>query len=284
MTLVSPTAAPAPESASASPGPAPAPPERPRVWRAPPDKRRAIVVGASSGMGAALVRQLAREGYRVGLLARRAELLEELAEGCAADCAKSGGALLTRAHDVSDSAAVAGLFEELVRGLGGLDLLIYAAGIMPEVGIDEYDTPKDLSILAVNLGGCVAWCNEAARLMGTQREGTIVGISSIAGVRGRRGQPVYGTSKAGMDHYLEALRNRLAEVGVHVSTIRPGYVDTPMTAGLGLSGAISAERAARSILRAARWRLSTCYVPFKWWAVAAIVRNIPSVLFKRLSV
>ena len=118
-------------------------------------------------------------------LARRGERLEDLA-------ASAGGQVVTRVHDVGQVAEVPGLFEDLVTELGGLDLFVYAAGIMPEVGAREYDTAKDLAMLQVNLGGCVAWCNEAARLFGTQRSGTICGISSIAGVRGRKGQAEYG--------------------------------------------------------------------------------------------
>jgi short-subunit dehydrogenase len=238
---------------------------------------RAIVVGASSGMGAALVRQLAAGGHRVAAVARRLDRLEALA-------AEAGDGVIVRAHDVTDTGAVPDLFEQLVRELGGLDLIVYAAGIMPAVGPAEYDTSKDLAMLEINVGGCIAWCNEAARLFATQRSGTICGISSIAGVRGRKGQPVYGTTKAAMDHYLEALRNRLAEGGAHVLTIRPGFVETEMTADLGLSGAISAEAAASSILKAVRRRANVRYVPLKWWAIAQVVKAIPSFIFKKLSI
>ena len=110
------------------------------------------------------------------------------------------------------------------------------------------------------------------------------GISSIAGVRGRKPQPAYGTSKAAMDHYLEALSGRLAEVGAHVVTIRPGFVETEMTAELGLKGAISADAAARSILRAVRWRANVRYVPWKWWAVAQVIGAIPRLVFKRMTI
>ena len=244
------------------------------------DPGRALVVGASSGIGAALVRRLAADGWRVAALARREGELRELAGGCAG----LPGSVHVHAHDVTDTGAVPALFERLVRELGGLDLAIYAAGIMPAVGRDKYDTEKDHAILAVNVGGCIAWGNAIARLFATQRRGTLVGISSIAGVRGRKGQPAYGTSKAAMDHYLEALRNRLAEVGAHVCTIKPGFVDTPMTEGLGLRGAISAERAADEILRAARRGADTRYVPLRWLGVALVVRNIPSFLFKRLNI
>ncbi len=247
----------------------------------PPDgplcKGRAIVIGASSGIGAALVRRLVADGYRVAALARRGERLAELEQ-------ELGEAALTRVHDVTDRQVVPVLFEDLVRGLGGLDLLVYAAGIMPKVGPQEYDTEKDVAILETNLCGMIAWGNEAARLFGSQRRGTICGISSIAGVRGRRGQPVYGTSKAAMDHYLEALRNRLDEYGVHVVTIRPGFVETEMTAGLGLRGAISADQAARGIQRAIERHATVRYLPRRWWLVAQIVRSIPSFFFRRMSI
>ncbi len=241
---------------------------------------RAVVVGASSGIGAALVRQLAGEGAHVAALARRAEELEALR----AEAAGSPGEVSVHVHDVCDTQAVGPLFEEVVRELGGLDLMIFAAGIMPSVGRDEYNTGLDLSMLEVNLSGCVAWCNPTAHLFTTQRSGTIVGISSIAGARGRKGNPMYGTTKAAMDHYLEALRNRLSDYGAHVCTIKPGYVATPMTADVeGMFWVISAETAAKRILRAARCRVNERYVPMRWGLVALVLRCIPSFLFKRLN-
>lgn len=258
-------------------------PSAPRL-AVPPEKRRAIVVGASTGMGAALVRQLAREGYRVAALARRPAELTALQAATAADAARSGGQVLTRVHDVKDAAAVPELFEELVRALGGLQLLVFAAGIMPKVGPDEYPTATDLEILEINVGGCIAWCNPAAEYFQKQREGTLVGISSIAGDRGRKGNPAYGTSKAAMNTYLEALRNRLGEHGVHVCTIKPGYIDTAMTRGMpGLFWLITAEEAADTILRAARGRANVRYVPYRWIVVGTIIRLIPSFIFRKLN-
>ena len=248
--------------------------------------RGAIVVGASSGIGAALVRRLIAEGWDVAALARRGDKLEELARECAAASDSGAGVLSTRVHDVCQRDGLPALFEELARQLGGVELVIYAAGIMPEVGRDEYDTEKDLAQLEVNLAGCIAWCNEAAKLFQTQRSGTIVGISSIAGDRGRKGNPVYCTTKAAMNTYLEALRNRLSEVGVHVLTIKPGFVDTAMTQGLdGLFWLISPDQAARTILGAARRRFwNTRYVPLRWWGVGTVIRAIPSFVFKKLNV
>ncbi len=243
----------------------------------------ALVVGASSGIGAAIARQLVGEGWRVAALARRRPELDELERSCAEAAQAGGGALLVRVHDVKNTHEIPALFEELVRELGGLDLVVYAAGIMPKIGEQEYDTEKDLEILAVNTGGCVAWLNPAADLFCTQRRGAIVGISSIAGDRGRKGNPLYCTSKAAMNTYLESLRNRLGEFGVHVCTIRPGFVDTAMTQGNPkLFWLISSEDAARRILRAVRSGANVRYVPFRWMWVGLVMRLIPSFVFRRV--
>ena len=254
-------------------------PEPPPLAGIPPNRRRAIVVGASSGMGAAVCRQLAREGYRVAALARREDQLKELA----ASVSDAAGEILTRVHDVSDTAAIPALFEELVRELGGLDLFVFAAGVMPEIGPNDYDTELDLRMLDINFGGCVAWCNPVAALFRTQRWGTLVGVSSVAGDRGRKGNPMYGSTKAAMNHYLESLRNRLSEVGVHVCTIKPGFVETAMTEGKDVFWLITAEAAASQILSAARNRVNERYVPLRWGLVMTVIRCIPSFIFRKLN-
>lgn len=246
---------------------------------------RAIVVGASSGIGRALTRQLVEEGWAVLALARRAELLDDLRSELAAAQPGAEQRLRVQAHDVADVEAVPGLFDDGVERLGGLDLIVYGAAVMPEVAPDEFDTAKDLTMLQVNLAGCVAWCNPAATYFRTRRAGSICGISSIAGDRGRRKGPVYGTTKAGMNHYLEALRNRLDPFGVHVCTIRPGFVDTDMTRGMdGLLWLVSADEAARKIRRALRKRAQVAYVPGRWRLVGTVIRSIPSVLFRRMDI
>lgn len=244
---------------------------------------RALVVGASSGLGAAIALQLAREGARVSVLARQGEALQALADRARAEAAASGGRVLPRAHDVRDVESVPALFEELVREMGGLDLLVYTAGIMPPVARTEYDTARDLDILAVNFGGLVAWGNAAAQLFRSQRSGTLVGVSSISGNRGRKGNPLYGASKAAMDNWLESLRNRLAADNVHVCTIKPGYIATRMTAGLqGLFWVATPEQAAAAVLEAARARVNVRYVLRRWELVGRVLPLIPSFVFRRL--
>lgn len=244
-------------------------------------KRRwetALVVGASSGIGAATAKRLAAGGCRVAAVARRSEELEALA-------AAGEGRILTYVADVRQTGKAAELFAEIASDLGGLDLVVYAAGIQPSVQFEEFDTAKDLEMLAVNLEGAVAWLNPAAQRFGRLRRGTIVGIGSVAGDRGRSASPVYNVSKAGLHTYLEALRNRIGRYGVKVVTIKPGFVDTALTRGKpGLFWLISADRAAEIILRKARRGAVTAYVPARWRLVMFVIRSIPSWIFRRLKV
>ncbi len=244
--------------------------------------KRAIIVGASSGIGEALARTLAADGTQVALVARRQEKLEALA----AELNAKADTPLVRAyaHDVTHSEAAAPLFEIITRDLGGLDLVIYAAGIMPPIGPEEYATAKDAEIIAANFTGAVAWLNEAARRFEKAQTGTIVGISSVAGDRGRRGNPVYGATKAALNAYLESLRNRIERRGAFVVTIKPGPVKTPMTEGLKMPGMISAEQAAAEILRAAKDSQRVAYVPGKWKPIMAVIRAIPAPIFKYLNI
>ena len=245
--------------------------------------RHALVVGASSGIGEALARRLAASGARVALVARRTDKLEAIAASI--NQSAEDRRAWPFAHDVREVGEVPELFQEITRVLGGLDLMIYAAGVQHQVAFEEFDTSKDLEMLEVNLAGAVAWLNPAAERFGRTRRGTIVGIGSVAGDRGRSANPVYNTSKAGLHTYLEAIRNRIGRFGVRILTVRPGFVDTPMTEGLpGLFWLISADRAAEVILRKARRGAANIYVPARWRAVMWIIRSMPSMIFKRTRV
>jgi short-subunit dehydrogenase len=241
----------------------------------------ALVVGASSGIGEALARRLAASGGRVALVARREDELRRIMDEI--NDAAGGERAIAVAHDVRAVEEAPELVQEIARRLGGLDLVIYAAGAMPAVAADEYDTGKDREMLEVNLLGAVAWLNPVAERMARLGRGTIVGIGSVAGDRGRAPNPVYCTSKAGFHAYLEALRNRVAKLGVKVVTIKPGFVDTAMTRGKeGLFWVISADRAAEIILKKATSGVVTAYVPARWRLVMTIVRSIPSFIFSKL--
>ncbi len=242
---------------------------------------RVIIVGASSGIGRAMALQLAASHAQLVLVARRPDSLEQVAQ----DVRAAGGQATVVVHDVIDRSEVAAKFDAAIASLGGLDLFVYAAGILERIREGEFDAEKDARMLEVNLLGAVAWSDAAAAHFQAQQAGTLMCISSIAGVRGRRGNPIYGASKAGLTAFYEALRNRLSRYGVNVVTIKPGYVDTAMTKGQsGLFWLVSAESAARqSLAVAARGGSREAFVPARWGLVAAVITMIPSVIFRRLN-
>lgn len=236
--------------------------------------QRAIVIGASSGIGREIARQLAVSGATIVAIARREDRLASLVQ-------EFGDKILPFAHDVTDYDAVPAAFQEATRRLGGLDLVVYASGVMPTVGAHEYDFAKDREMVEVNLLGAMAWLNQAAiRFEGT-KSGTILGIGSVAGDRGRAGQPGYNTSKAAFATYLEALRNRLAKSGVTVVTIKPGPTATEMTAHLATKGMMQPTDVARIAL-AKSSRSGEHYVKLTHRVIFAIIRLIPSGIFRKL--
>jgi short-subunit dehydrogenase len=243
---------------------------------------RAVVVGASSGIGAALARRLAAEGYAVAALARRKKELDILCKEInqAADETRA----LAYEHDVTELGTIPLTFQRLLKDLGGIDALIYVAGAMIPVERDEFSLEKDHQMIETNLMGAVAWLGAGAALFQRMKTGTLVGISSVAGDRGRVLNPAYNASKAGLDAYLEALRNRLRRHGVHVLTVKPGFVDTEMLKATPRKfGVISPERVAAGVWSAMRSRKQLVYLPWYWRWIMLAVRTTPSFIFRRLS-
>jgi len=243
---------------------------------------RALIIGASSGMGAALARLLAREGYVLALVARRKDLLSALC----AEINKSAGSTraLSYVHDVHDLDDVPDLLRKIVSELGGLDLIIYASGVNFPPGLRSYNFDGDREMLEVNLIGAFAWLNPVAAMFQAAGTGHIVGLSSVAGDRGRVGNPGYNASKAGFTSYLESLRNRLTRRGVTVLTVKAGFVQTEMLkAAQKVMFPITAEKAADDIFRAIAKRRQQLYTPWFWSWIMLVVRNIPSFVFRRMS-
>jgi short-subunit dehydrogenase len=168
--------------------------------------------------------------------------------------------------------------------MGGVDALVYAAGVMPDVGPDEFPTDRDRQMIEANFLGAVAWLNAGAAFMQAQRRGVLCGFGSVAGDRGRRGAPVYGATKAALHTYLESLYNRLNICGVQVVTIKPGPVRTPMTAGKKLPLLIDADVAAKRIALALERGEREVYVPGIWRWIMLAIRLTPSFVFRRLSI
>jgi short-subunit dehydrogenase len=246
-------------------------------------RRRGIIVGASDGIGAALARKLAKEGYTIALIARRKDKLNTL-------CAEINSAEMeVRAfpyvHDVANYDEVPDLLRKIIADLGGLDLIVFMAGVNFPPGLTNYNFEGDRKMVEVNLIGAMAWLSPVAEMFQNAKAGQIVGISSVAGDRGRIGNPGYNTSKAGLTTYLEALRNRLTRYGVNVLTVKPGFVKTEMlkAAQGGTPFAITPEQAAEDIYKAMRKRKQVIYTAPIWRWIMLIIQLVPSVIFRRMS-
>jgi short-subunit dehydrogenase len=263
-------------SEGGSPKPAPVTPLNPR--------RRGLIIGASDGLGAELARKLAKEGYILALLARRAEKLDSLCHEINTSFKQQRA--YAYVHDVAQVNQVPNLLRKVVADLGGLDLVIFVAGVnYPPGGIDKFNFENDRRMIEINLIGAMAWLHPISEMFQAAKSGQIVGISSVAGDRGRVGNPGYNTSKAGLTTYLEALRNRLTRHGVDVLTVKPGFLKTEMLkAAQGATPfAVEPSKAADDILRAMKKRKQMIYTPSIWRWIMLVIQHVPSVIFRRLS-
>lgn len=253
-----------------------------------PSQRKggALVIGASSGIGAALARELARRGYTVALVARREDLLAALRDEIQRSSGPNGARVYP--HDVRDYDAAPDLLQQIVTNLGAqpLRLVIYTAGIMPESESGVWPFAQEREMLETNTLGAMRWLGLAADVLAARGGGTLVGVSSVAGDRGRRGNGAYQASKAALSTWLESLRYRLKGSGVRVTTIKPGYVATAMTAGMKLPqrAILPVDEAARRIVTAAERGRVVVYMPGYWRPVMWTVRQLPAFLMTRLPV
>ena len=245
-------------------------------------RRRAIIIGSSKGLGAALARRLASEGYLLGLISSNPEMLERICSEI--NSAEGDAHALGYNHDATSYTEIPALLQKIMIDLGGLDVLIYNAGILLPTTPTTYEFEKDLKMMEVNTLGALAWFNAVAPIFQALHSGHIVGISSVAADRGRVGNPGYNASKAALTAYLEALRNRLTRQGVHVLTVKPGFMDTDMLKGSSRTfWVVSPEQAADDICKAIKTRKQTIYTLGRWGLVMLVIKHIPSVIFRRLS-
>ncbi len=237
--------------------------------------QRVFITGASSGIGAALAREYAARGATLGLLARRRDALEELA-------ASLPGAHRVYQADVTDRAALAAAAADFIGG-GGADIVIACAGVSHGTLTER---PADLAlfdtVFATNVSATVATFAPFIASMKT-RAGPrrLVGIGSVAGIRGMPGAGAYCASKAALHSYCESLRLELKPYGIRVVTLAPGYVDTPMTRHnrfpmpFLMPAARFAAGAARAIARGDSYRV----LPWQMGVVAKLLRALPNPLF-----
>jgi short-subunit dehydrogenase len=227
-----------------------------------------VITGASSGIGRALALELARQGHRLGLIARRREELERVADEIRA----LGGHAEFAPADVTDRAQVLAAFESLTGRLGPVDLLVANSGRGGPTRVEpQHNTAETEDLFRVNVFG-VVYCIEAVLpAMVARKQGHIAAVASVAAFKGMPGYSAYCASKAAVVTYMEGLRIQLRRRGVHVTTICPGFVRTPMTAvnKFPMPFLIDADKAARLIATALRRKKKVYAFP---WRMARLMR------------
>jgi short-subunit dehydrogenase len=242
--------------------------------------KKVIVLGATSAIAQATVRLLAARGASLYLVGRNAANLDAVAK----DAATRGAAKVeSQAVDLNDFNAHEGLVDAAYAALGGLDGVVLAHGVLGDQAEAQKSWAATEAVLRTNFLSAVSLLTPLANRFEAQKAGTLVVISSVAGDRGRQSNYVYGASKGALSIFLQGLRNRLARSGVAVVTVKPGFVDTPMTAGFEQGALfVTARRAGRAVYRAIERRRDVAYVPWFWRPIMLVIRAVPERIFKRL--
>ena len=246
----------------------------------PRSARRVLVVGATSAIAQETSRRFAAYGAHLFLTGRDPEKLSSVAQ----DLRLRGASQVeTAVLDVVDLMRHETVIAEAFAALGKVDVVLIAHGVLPDQSRCEQSASEALAALSVNFSATVALLTPLANRLEAQRRGCLAVISSVAGDRGRQSNYVYGASKGGLDRFLQGLRNRLYRSGVDVLTIKPGFVDTPMTAAKPKSGLYaSPSRVARGIYRAIEARRNVVYLPWFWRPSLCVVTSLPEALVTRL--
>ena len=242
----------------------------------------AIVTGASSGIGRALAFELTRRGWWLGLCARRGDVLEQLRGEL--EAGTPGARVETATLDVTDTAAVREAIPHLAGRFGKADLLIANAGVGGERFAGDERFAVDENIIRTNVLGAMATVDAGVKLFRASGGGHIVGVSSVAGFRGLPGHAAYSASKAALTVYLEAVRAEVEPDGITVTTLCPGYIDTPINQHMkSRPFLVSAEDgAARAVDLIERGVRVSAVPTFPWNAVGALMRNLPDPVWYRV--
>jgi short-subunit dehydrogenase len=243
--------------------------------------KRVVLVGATDGLGRALATEYASRGFWVTVLGRSRGKLDAVVASLSArfPAATVHGVVC----DLSDASRIEPAFREALEATGHCDLFLYNAGVMPAGDGFTCDPDRDAETLNVNAVAAVRMLGLAANYFRVARRGQIAAISSIAGDRGRKGNPAYNASKAALTTFLEGLRNRLFPYGVKVSTVKPGLVGTRMLDGkTGLFWVVPPEVAAKTIADRLEKGHEVFYVYRRWGLFGLALRHVPRFVFKRV--
>lgn len=236
-----------------------------------------LILGARSDIGRAVAHRFAQEGYAIQLAARDSRTLE-------ADRSDITLRYNQRVTLHEFDALDVGSHTAFVDGLGELpDIAVCVVGLLGDQRAAEQDAAVMQRILRSNFEGPASILSVLAERFEKRRDGTIIGVSSVAGLRGRASNYAYGSAKAGFTAFLSGLRNRLARQNVQVITVLPGFVATSMTAGMNLPPHLTArpEEVAETILKAVRQRKDVIFVRGIWRVIMGIICALPEAIFKK---
>ena len=237
-----------------------------------------LILGATSDIACAVARRFAGEGWRLILAARSTASLERLSKDIQA---RTGREVVSIAFDVLDMDSHKAFWENLPERP---DAVFCAVGYLGDQKLAENDFSEVQRIVLTNYLGILSTLNLAAMEFETNREGLIIGVSSVAGERGRQSNYFYGSAKAGFTAYLSGLRNRLSPAHVQVLTVQPGFVITAMTQNMKLPPLLTAQpdEVAEDVLRGVKKGKDVIYTKWFWRYIMCLIRLIPEKLFKRL--
>jgi decaprenylphospho-beta-D-erythro-pentofuranosid-2-ulose 2-reductase len=240
---------------------------------------RVIIYGATSTIAAEVAKLYAAADGKLFLVGRDPERLEVIRK----DLEVRGGTATSRVADLERWEEHEGIFSEALSALGGVDLVVVAHGTLPDQRACEQDFKLFREEFERNFLSAASLLHIAARYLEERRDGVIVAISSVAGDRGRQSNYVYGSAKGALTTFLQGLRNRLYPSGVRVVTIKPGFVNTKMTAALPKNRLYAEpDTIARGIVRAVDGGHDVVYLPWFWIGIMTVIRSIPECIFKRL--
>lgn len=244
--------------------------------------KKVLIVGASSAIAEATAKLYAAEGASLYLLARNREKLSSIAADLLIRGASSVDYELFDINELQDHEP---MLARASSALGGIDIALVAHGTLGSQQACEEDAELALNELKTNAVSTIVFLTRLGNLMERQRSGTIAVISSVAGDRGRPSNYVYGTAKAAVTTFCEGLNARMFKAGVHVLTIKPGLVETPMTEGLSMPRPLVAqpELVARDIVRAIDRKVDTLYTPWFWKYIMTGIVHLPNAVFKKLN-
>jgi len=237
--------------------------------------RKAIVVGASSGIGYELAKILSRNQYIVGVMARRIQLLNELRND-------AEGKMFVQEIDVRDAESAMEILAKFIKEMGGIDLIVISAGT-GDVNV-SLNWPLENETIKTNVTGFAALVNVAMHHFMAKGYGHLVGISSIAALRGGRESPAYNASKSFESNYLEGLRQmvRKSRLPITITDIKPGFVNTAMAKGDGIFWAAPAGKAAMQIYNAIERKRAHAYITHRWRLIAWLLKVLPTSIYERL--